>query len=123
MKATPAATARLLMPLLGAALLFAAPATAQTRNMLKGLEGLTSEDIVMMRHQAREGLTGKEAGTVLTWRNDASGNSGDVKLEERFERDGNECRRISHGLMFKDGVRRTVKTVICRAGDGWAIVG
>lgn len=80
---------------------FAAPdVSAQLTSLTSGLD-LKQEDLELMKEAARERLTDQDVGTELTWQNEKSGHSGTVTLNRRYDRDGMDCRIVTHEIFSK----------------------
>lgn len=73
----------------------AEPSSARSR-WYSQLPDLTEEDADLARNAARVQLKGAEVGTVVSWSNEKSGNSGKVKLLERYQWEGHDCQRVAH---------------------------
>lgn len=80
---------------------------------------VTDEDMTIIKRTAREEMTGKPVGTVLSWSNPRSKLSGTVTLLERFEENGRECRRLKHHVSSsKGGTPWDGIVTICLQPDG-----
>lgn len=91
--------------------------TAQAR-WVNVLPPVTKADVEMMKAAAREGMDGQPEGTVNTWANPESRNSGEVTLVRRFEEDGNECRILRHVVNVVRYSPWEQSTKICRNSSG-----
>ena len=98
-----------------AALLVAGDTEARWRDMDFGL---TAEDIEIVKQKARIEMTGQPEGTVLKWRNKASGTYGAVILEKRHFREGRECRDLRHDVVVEGTQRRQLRVTICQQNEG-----
>lgn len=94
------------------------PALAQI-NPFDDTLNLKQSDLEMIQHAARQGLDGKDVGTVVEWSNPKTGNKGTVTLLRSFEYDGHQCREVQHLVDPKGGsfIQRYVNT-ICKQTDG-----
>lgn len=102
-----------------AAILASSPVNAQYRGFTEILpEGLTAEDIELMKETARGKMENEPVETVLKWKNPASGNSGAVKLLRRFNLSERECLTNRHYILFKNEEKRVIDATICREQDG-----
>jgi len=85
---------------------------------------LTSEDIAMASGTANRLYETGAVGEVAAWHNDATGNSGDVKLLEIFEYEGYACKSVEHVVKTRrnpDPNTLVIKT--CLAEDGtWKLI-
>ncbi|MEE8294938.1 MAG: hypothetical protein V3R64_04435 [Sphingomonadales bacterium] len=81
-------------------------------------EGLTLEDIELMKETARGKMENETVDTVLKWKNPASGNSGAVKLLRRFQLSERECMTNRHYLLLKNDEKRVLEATICREEGG-----
>jgi surface antigen len=61
-------------------------------------------------------------GTVATWRNPASGNSGILTMGRAYEKDGNPCRTVSWHVAFQEGHQHTVLLDTCRIKGIWKLM-
>ncbi|TDI62072.1 MAG: hypothetical protein E2O91_02490 [Alphaproteobacteria bacterium] len=84
---------------------------------------MTTEDIEFMKETAREGMQDQPIDTVITWKNPESGNSGAVKLLNRFQLEDRECMTNRHYVLFHSGYKRVFESTVCRIEDGeWVFV-
>ena len=98
---------------------------AQTKALTKGALYLTTEDWSLV-DQATSKLFSVEQpkiGTVETWSNPESGNSGSVTLIMLGERDGMTCRRLQHDVKVKKSADPFSYTIdSCKTADGtWRV--
>jgi len=86
---------------LGAQLL---PAQAQLNPFTRAGFELSQEDLDMLGAAARKLYVDESAavGTVETWSNPKTGNTGSVQLIGTFEYKGLPCRRLQHDIKIKD---------------------
>lgn len=98
-----------------ATLLYAGVAQARWVNVLPPV---TKADVEMMREAARAGMDGQPEGTVNTWSNPQSRNSGEVTLVRRFQEDGRECRILRHVVNVVQYSPWERSTKICRNEAG-----
>jgi hypothetical protein len=84
---------------------------------------LTSTDLAIVRKIVREDFTGKPNGTMMSWRNPESGNSGTLTLLDRFPSSGRDCRRVKY--FIQPGPKQPASVIpatyvltSCRLADG-----
>lgn len=111
---------RLLVALTIAWVLAAVPAGAQFGTFLD--VQLERSDLDLMGAAAREGLDGKAVGDVVSWDNDETEAFGSVKLLERFDRDGNECRKVHHLFSTNREPHGSVVSTICKIDGRWLVL-
>ena len=100
-------------------ILASSPVNSQYRGFTEILpEGLTLEDIELMKETARGKMENQPLETVLKWKNPASGNSGAVKLLRRFQLLERECMTNRHFVLFKNEEKRVLDATICREEGG-----
>jgi len=65
---------------------------------------LTAEDLQMLKSAGSKLYEGEtaEVGTVESWSNPQSGNSGTIKLIDLTEYKGMPCRRLQHDIAIKN---------------------
>ncbi len=80
--------------------------------------GLSTEDMEIIKRTARVEMKGKPVGTVLNWKNPATGAIGTVRLIKRFFVDGQECREIQHTFKLRDTEPWRVQSTICLQPNG-----
>lgn len=87
---------------------------------------LSDSDVKMLTETTRPFLEDDSIpiGTVNSWSNPETGNSGTAALIERFEQNGMPCRRIQHDIKLRtvaDPYRFVVDR--CRVADGtWKLL-
>ena len=106
--------------LLSALMLAVAPAHAVNPFGRNGFE-LTNSDVTILPETTKSFFDDDTiaVGTVKSWSNPKSGNSGTATLVDRFEQKGMPCRRIQHDIKLKkiaDPFRFIVDR--CRVADG-----
>lgn len=79
---------------------------------------LTKRDIDLAKSTAREEMEGKAPGTVLSWTNPKSGNTGTVRLVRNFTRGTNNCRQVVHVFNIKDKENQRWEFVVCQMKNG-----
>jgi surface antigen len=87
---------KLLAPLAG--LVFAAAAQAQLLPTWETQITLTQQDLDMIHSAVTDHVHGKPLGTMASWTNPASGNSGFVKLDKRLTRKNQQCEDIEYTI-------------------------
>ena len=82
----------------------AVPAQAQLSPFKRSGFDLSEEDLDMLGAAAQKLYIDESVpvGTVETWSNPASGNTGTVELIGIFEHKGLPCRRLQHDIKVKD---------------------
>jgi surface antigen len=82
----------------------AVPVQAQLNPFTRAGFELSPEDIEMLRDAAQRLYIDESVavGTVETWSNPKSGNTGSVQLIGTFEHKGLPCRRLQHDIKVKD---------------------
>jgi surface antigen len=85
---------------------------------------LSSEDIAMAGSAADQLYEAGAVGEVAAWSNDATGNSGQVKLLEMFEYEGYACKAVEHVIKTaKNPDPNTLVVKSCLAEDGtWKLI-
>jgi len=82
---------------------------------------LTNSDVTLLAETTRPLFEDDTIpiGTVKSWTNAESGNSGTATLVDRFEQKGMPCRRIQHDIKLKK-VADPFRFIIdrCRVADG-----
>ena len=104
-----------------AAILAASPASARQVSIYGGVASLnlSDEDLSLMSKAAREQMDGKPDGTVNSWSNPKSGNSGKATLNKTSIINGQTCRRVTHTIMTKQKPEPASYFVnICKQPDG-----
>lgn len=104
----------------------ALPAQAQLNPFKRSGFELTPEDIQLLQTAAARLYEGEtaEVGTVETWSNAASGNTGAVQLVQIFEHQGLTCRRLQHDIKVND-VENTFRYIFdrCKTAAGeWKLL-
>ncbi|CAN0442627.1 unnamed protein product, partial [Ectocarpus sp. 13 AM-2016] len=104
----------------------ALPAQAQLNPFKRSGFELSSEDIALLRAAGARLYEGEtaEVGTVETWSNEASGNTGAVQLISIFEHKGLTCRRLQHDIRV-DKVADTFRYIFdrCKTASGeWKLL-
>ncbi|WP_420349107.1 hypothetical protein [Pelagibius sp.] len=104
----------------------ALPVQAQLNPFQRSGFELTPEDIQMLQTAAARLYQGEtaEVGTVETWSNAASGNTGAVQLVQIFEHQGLTCRRLQHDIKIND-VEDTFRYIFdrCKTASGeWKLL-
>lgn len=94
--------------------LASAPANARWSDALPMVD---SADISMMKNAARVRMTDEPIGSVLEWSNKKSGSKGTVKLLDRFQRNGKECRTNRHVVTTRSEPTKQFVITICQAVD------
>lgn len=79
---------------------------------------LTEEDREIASKTAREDMNGKEPGTVLSWSNPDSGNTGTVRLVRNYTWQGHSCREVVHAFLPKNKNAQEWQMKLCRVEDG-----
>jgi surface antigen len=79
-----------------AALMIAAPAQAQLLPTWETHVTLTQQDLDMIRGAVTNQVHGKPLGTTAIWTNQASGNSGSIKLVKKLARKNQQCEDIEY---------------------------
>jgi surface antigen len=79
-----------------AGLMIAAPAQAQLLPTWETHITLTQQDLDMIRGAVTDQVHGKPVGTTATWANQASGNSGSIKLVKKLARKNQQCEDIEY---------------------------
>src|SRR5215472_1136979 len=82
-----------LIPVIG---LIAASAQAQLLPTWETHIVLTQQDLDMIHGAVTNQVHGKPTGTVASWSNPASGNSGSVKLVKKLGRQSQQCEDIEY---------------------------
>ncbi|MFW6027552.1 MAG: hypothetical protein ACOC91_01965 [bacterium] len=83
---------------------------------------LTPEDLRLVRNATARLLQTGRPGSTTSWKNDASGNFGTMKLERSFRDLGLPCKRIDHVLQFENEADpRLVRLTFCRTGGEWRL--
>ena len=103
------------------ALLIASPISQSHSQFFKDtnfIPKLTIQDKLLANKAARENLTGKRAGTVASWKNDKSGNSGIAYLVKNYSLQSNSCREVVHTYNFKEEKRQRWRFMLCKMTDG-----
>jgi surface antigen len=92
-------------------------------NPLKSLK-LSNEDMAAAGAAADRLYEAGAVGEVAAWSNDASGNSGRVKLLEMFQYEGYDCREVEHVIKTKGNLDpNTLVIRSCLADDGtWKFI-
>ena len=104
-----------------AALLLAFVSIAEAR-WVNVLPPVTADDVALMKEAARDRMDGQPEGTVNTWENPQSKNSGKVTLLKRTEEDGRECRLLRHEVFVVHYSPWERVTKICRDEAGqWEV--
>lgn len=82
----------------------AVPVQAQFNPFQRSGFELSQEDLQMLGAAAQKLYIDESVpvGTVETWSNPASGNTGSVQLIGSFEHKGLPCRRLQHDIKVKD---------------------
>jgi len=82
----------------------AVPAQAQLSPFKRSGFELSEEDLELLGAAAQKLYLDESVpvGTVETWSNPASGNTGSVQLIDTFEHKGLPCRRLQHDIKVKD---------------------
>jgi surface antigen len=97
------------------------PAQAQLNPFTRSGFELSQEDIDMLKAAAAKLYVGETAavGTVESWSNEASGNSGTVELIGLFRHQDLPCRRLQHDIRIK-GVSDPYRFIFdrCKTADG-----
>lgn len=80
------------------------PAQAQLNPFTRSGFELSQEDIDLLSAAAKKLYLDEsvKVGTVETWSNATSGNTGSVQLIGTFEYKGLPCRRLQHDIKIKD---------------------
>lgn len=86
--------------------------------MARLFEGMTVEDINLMKQRARIDMKDKPVGTKLEWENEAKKHSGTVTLLARGKKDGRECRKLQHDMVLDYGLKHRYFMTICLLADG-----
>lgn len=114
-----------IMALLG---LFLLGSPYQTRAEFAGFmeigPTLTKQDIKLAENAAREEMEGKPPGTVLSWTNPKSGNSGTVRLIRNRIWKNNKCRQVVHVFDIKNKEKQRWEFLVCLMKDNswkWAV--
>jgi surface antigen len=84
--------------------LFAVPALAQLNPFTRAGFDLTEQDVVLLQESSEKLYIDESVpvGTVETWSNADSGNTGSVQLVGAFEHKGLPCRRLQHDIKIKN---------------------
>jgi surface antigen len=112
--------------LLIAAMLVWLPAQAQYLGL--GIETnieLTKQDLAIIRHTVDQQVHGKPVGTTAKWSNPASGNSGKIRLAEKFTRNNQQCETLDYRLVTKRSPSAPEHYVLksCLQPDGqWRLI-
>lgn len=105
---------------------FAVPAVAQLNPFTRAGFELSDEDLGLLREAAQKLYIDEAAtvGSVETWSNPTSGNTGSVQLIGTFDHQGMPCRRLQHDIKIKD-VADPFRYIFdrCKTPDGaWKIL-
>jgi surface antigen len=93
------------------------PATLLAQNVFgRSLAQMSAADRQAMEQARREVLEKMEQGAVSTWRDDATGHSGEVRLLRTYERDGMMCAEVEQILRVPAESRYVIP--YCRVPDG-----
>jgi surface antigen len=113
----------LLAALIGIGL--ATPAYAQVNPFRSRVRGLTSADMDMIIQAARRLLDSPDLanGSSSGWKNDQTGNSGIVTVQNTFRHQGMLCRKVNYEINFRARPQPRQYTVNwCKTADGtWKI--
>ncbi|WP_422367867.1 hypothetical protein [Pelagibius sp.] len=102
------------------------PAQAQFNPFQRSGFELTQKDIELLVAAAAKLYQGEtaEVGTVETWSNETSGNTGAVQLIRVFEHKGLTCRRLQHDIQVSK-VANTFRYIFdrCKTESGeWKVL-
>jgi surface antigen len=87
--------AKALVPLLAGSIL-AASAQAQLLPTWETHITLTQQDLDIIRGAVTDQVHGKSVGTIASWHNPASGNSGSIKLVKKLTRKNQQCEDVEY---------------------------
>lgn len=62
---------------------------------------LTKQDLEIIRQTVNEQVHGKQVGATAKWSNPASGNSGKIRLVQKFTRNNQQCETLDYRLVTK----------------------
>ncbi|HWB49111.1 MAG TPA: hypothetical protein VG651_08375 [Stellaceae bacterium] len=81
---------------------------------------LTQGDLDMIKAGLNTQIHNKQTGTTLSWRNEASGNSGRITLLKSFARAGRRCEQIDYVISPPEKARPSDHYVLtsCVQPDG-----
>lgn len=83
------------------------------------LPRLTKSDHALIHEVARDGMIGKPVGTISSWENTETGNSGTVELLSRYQQDGNECQELRHVIYQPNEERQVWEVGVCSIDGAW----
>jgi surface antigen len=112
--------------LLIAAMLVWLPAQAQYLGL--GIETnieLTKQDLDIIRQTVDQQVHGKPVGTTAKWSNPASGNSGKIRLVQKFTRNNQQCETLDYRLVTKrrpDGPEHYVLKSCLQPDGQWRLI-
>ena len=106
-----------------AGLMLAGAAQAQLLPTWETHVTLTQQDMDMIHNAVTHQIHGKPVGTVASWTNPASQNSGSIKLEKKLSRRGQQCEEIAYTVQSKPPVySEHYHFISCLQPDGtWKI--
>ena len=93
-----------------ASLMIAAASQAQLMPTWETHIVLSQQDLDMIHHTVTNQIHGKPAGTMASWSNPASGNSGSVKLVKKLVHNSQQCEAIEY--MCARAARRSIPSII-----------
>jgi surface antigen len=102
---------------IASALIAAMPAPVLAQNVFgRSLAQMSSADRQAMEQSRREVLERMEQGAVSTWRDEATGHSGEVRLRRVYEQNGMRCAELEQILRSPAESRYVIP--FCRTTDG-----
>lgn len=102
---------------LASALIASVPSPVLAQNVFgRSLAQLSPADRQAMEQARREVLERNEEGAVSTWRDEATGHSGEVRLRRTYERNGMMCAEVEQILRAPTESRFVIP--FCRVPDG-----
>lgn len=82
---------------------------------------LGKSDFGLFNQAAHGNMEAKPVGTLNTWENRDSGNSGTVQFILRYQSENNECRKLWHILKFQQRPKQLWEVNVCKIGHSWIL--